>query len=356
MKILMLGNDKSVHGGITTVINQFMQYNWKERNIDLKFIPTYVNGKTLKKILFFLVAYLKIILYCIIYKPDIVHIHMSYKGSFSRAYSVHKLCKVLKIKDIVHLHGSEFKKWYDEGCNEHKRKKIKKLLRECYKFVVLGNEWKKNILSIEPLTKVVIINNTVKIPEEKNKFNECEFNILFLGVIIKRKGIYDLLEAISILKEKEDLQRINFFIAGNGTEELAVKKRAEELKISKYIKFLGWINSEEKKKILKDTHLLVLPSYNEGLPMAILEAMSYGIPIIATNVGDISAAVINEENGLLFNAGDIKGLVESISKIINLKEKEWETLSYNSKKIAKQQFSDEEYFRKFESIYKNLLI
>ena len=123
----MVGNDESVHGGITTVINQFKQYDWNKKNIDLKFIPTYIEKNAIKKLLFFLRAYLKIIMYCIIFKPDVVHIHMSYKGSCSRAYCIHKLCYILKIKDIIHLHGSEFKRWYDEDCSERKKKKVKRL-------------------------------------------------------------------------------------------------------------------------------------------------------------------------------------------------------------------------------------
>lgn len=354
MKVLMVGNDKSVHGGITTVINQFRNSNWNEKNIDLRFIPTYIEGNVLKKSLFFLVAYLKIIWYCLTDNLDIIHIHMSYKGSFTRAYCIHKLCHIFKIKNIIHLHGSEFKKWYDEDCSESKKKMVKKFLRESDKIIVLGKEWEKRILSIEPLAKTEIINNTVSIPNVKTKFNKDCFNILFLGVLIKRKGVYDLLNSISELKEKTDLNNIKFIIAGNGNEEEKIKNKSKELKIDKYIEFTGWIDSKQKKELLEKSQLLVLPSYNEGLPMAILEAMSYGLPIVATNVGDISEAVINEENGFLIKVGNIKELTKSIFKIINFNQEEWEKFSSNSKKIINEKFSDIEYFNKFERIYKTI--
>lgn len=355
MKILMVGNDESVHGGITTVINQFRNFDWNNRNINLKFIPTYIEGNAIKKLLFFLSAYLKIILHCIVCDTDIIHIHMSYKGSFFRAYCIHKLCYLFKIKDIIHLHGSEFKRWYDEECAEKKKKKVKRLLRECNKIVVLGKEWEKRILSIEPLAKTIIINNTVSIPEEeiKRDNNGC-FNILFLGVLIKRKGIYDLLSAISELDKKMNLNNVKFIIAGNGPEEENIKIAAQEMKIEKIIDFTGWIDLEQKKELLKKSKLLVLPSYNEGLPMAILEAMSYGIPIVATDVGDISEAVINEENGFLINVGNVEELMNSIFRIINFSEQEWKKYSDNSKKIANEKFSDVEYLKKFETIYKTI--
>ncbi len=354
MKILMVGNDESVHGGITTVINQFKKNNWKNKNIDFKFIPTYIEGNTMKKSLFFVVAYLKIIWHCLTDNLDIIHIHMSYRGSFFRAYFIHKLCCIFKIKDIIHLHGSEFKKWYDENCSEHEKKMVKKLLRESNKIIVLGREWEKRILSIEPLAKTEIVNNTVSIPNIKAKFNKDCFNILFLGVLIKRKGVYDLLYAISKLKDKKDLKNKKFIIAGSGNEQEKIKNKAKDLKINEYIEFTGWIDSKQKKQLLEKSQLMVLPSYNEGLPMAILEAMSYGIPVVATNVGDISEAVINEKNGFLVKAGNIEELTNAIFKIIDCNQDEWERLSNNSKKIVNEKFSDIEYFNKFETIYKTI--
>lgn len=351
----MIGNDESVHGGITTVINQFRNNDWNKKDINFKFIPTYKEGNAIKKVLFFLIAYLKIICYCIKNRTNIIHIHMSYKGSFSRAYCIHKLCRILKIKDIIHLHGSEFKKWYDEGCNKSKKKKVKRLLKECSKIIVLGKEWEKRILAIEPSSKTVIVNNTVEVPiNYEKKINYESLNILFLGVLIKRKGIFDLISAISELNKKIDLKDVKFIIAGSGNEEENVKAKAKELNVDKYIHFTGWIDVEQKKELLKKSQLLILPSYNEGLPMAILEAMSYGLPIIATNVGDIPEAVINEENGFLIEPGNIEMLVDSILNVINLTEEEWKQYSENSKKIVSQKFSDVEYFKKIETIYKTI--
>lgn len=355
MKILMIGNDESVHGGITTVINQFRNNDWEKKNFNFKFIPTYKEGNAIKKILFFLIAYLKIFCYCIKNKPNLIHIHMSYKGSFSRAYCIHKLCRALKIKDIIHLHGSEFKKWYDEGCNKKKKEKVKRLLKECNRIIVLGKEWEKRILSIEPSSKTVIVNNTVEVPRDyEKKIKNKSLNILFLGVLIKRKGIFDLISAISELNKITDLKDVKFIIAGNGIEDDNIKAKAKELEVEKYIDFTGWIDVEQKKELLKKSHLLILPSYNEGLPMAILEAMSYGLPIIATNVGDIPEAVIPEENGFLIKPGNIEELVNSILNVINFKESEWEQYSENSMKIVKQKFSDVEYFKKIETIYKTI--
>lgn len=346
--VLMLGNDPSVKGGITTVINQFKEHKWE--NVRLEFIPTYKDNNAIVKILFFLIAYIRIIFKFIFSKPDIVHMHMSYKASFTRAYMIHKLCKFFNIKDIIHLHGSEFKKWYD-SCKFDKKEKIKKLLRECYIMVVLGAEWESRIKKIEPNTNILVVNNKVKLQNEFVEYSNEYFNVLFLGVLIKRKGINDLLEAIRILKNRNSLNNIKFIITGNGEEENKLKKLAKLYNINESIIFTGWINGDKKNDIIKKSHLMVLPSYNEGLPMSILESMSFGLPIIATNVGDVSEAVINERNGYLVDVGNPIMLANCIEKIIRMPKDEWERMSNESKKIINAKFSDSNYFDIFEKIY-----
>lgn len=353
MRVLMVGNDKSVHGGITTVITQFKNYNWKEKKIILKFIPTYIEGSNIKKIIFFLFAYIRIFLEILIYRPKIVHIHMSYKGSFTRAYYIHRLCVKFKTKDIIHLHGSEFKKWYDE-CNKKKKVKVRKLLKECNQIIVLGKEWEKNILLIEPSSKTIIINNTVQIPKVRAKFNDEKFNVLFLGVLIRRKGIYDLLEAIEQLSKNTDLSKMKLIIAGSGPEEKALKERVESLTINKYIEFTGWVDEEKKNELMRKSQLLVLPSYNEGLPMAILEGMSYGLPIVATNVGDICAAVVNEKNGFIVETGNLEDIERKLKKFVCMNKQEWQKMSDESVKLVQENFSNTSYFEKIISIYQRL--
>lgn len=98
IKVLMIGNDSSVHGGITSVITQLLKHDWKKENVQMDFIPTYVDRNLFLKFCFFIYSYFRIKKYLKIKRPDIVHIHMSYKGSFYRAYLIHKLCIRKKLR------------------------------------------------------------------------------------------------------------------------------------------------------------------------------------------------------------------------------------------------------------------
>lgn len=349
-KVLMVGNSQSVKGGITTVIEQFLSYDWNSHDINFKFIPTYKDNNNLVKILFFIYSYTKILFYIVFKKPDVVHIHMSYKGSFNRAKMIHDLCDFFRIKVIVHLHGSEFKSWYDK-CSDKKQNIIKKFIRGSYKFIVLGNEWKERIISIEPNANVVVVNNTVSIPKKSTFYPDDKLRFLFLGVLIKRKGVHDLLEAINRIP-REKLNNVEFIIAGTGDEELNLLNKSKKYNLEKYVNFIGWTDKEKKWQLLQECQCMILPSYNEGLPMAILEAMSYGMPIIATKVGDIPEAVNDNFNGYLFNAGDIESLKQIIINFINLNKNEWNRMSSNSKELATEKFSSDNYFEKFKKMYK----
>ncbi|MGO2765975.1 MAG: glycosyltransferase family 4 protein [Streptococcus thermophilus] len=351
MKVLMLGNDPSVKGGITSVISQLLTHDWNSEGIDMKFIPTYVETNNVRKIFFFAKALRRINKELKTNKPDVVHMHMSYKGSFTRKFFLHKLCKKNNIPDIIHLHGSEFKKWFDES-DDKKKEQIQTLLKESAGFIVLGDKWNKAVKEIEPKTNTVVVSNTVHIPDYTVEWKQ-PFTILFMGVLIKRKGVADLINAIYLLNKENKLDNVRLVIAGSGAEEAELKAMCTQLGLDNYIEFAGWTAGEKKEKLFRESQMLVLPSYNEGLPIAILEAISCGMPVVATNVGDISSAVIDGENGYLIEPGDVLAIKQAIEKIV------WDPEVFNkmvtaSRQLAESGFSDEKYFSCINDLYKEI--
>ncbi|WP_373109121.1 glycosyltransferase family 4 protein [Lachnoclostridium sp. Marseille-P6806] len=351
MRVLMLGNDPSVKGGITSVISQLLAHDWNAEGVDMKFIPTYVETNNVKKILFFAKAVKRIQREFKTNKPDVVHMHMSYKGSFTRKFFLHKLCKKNGIPDIIHLHGSEFKKWFDES-DDKKKEEIKTLLKESAGVIVLGDKWKEVVKKIEPTTKAVVVNNTVRIPNCTVEWN-LPITVLFMGVLIKRKGVADLIRAVDILKKKNRLDNVKFVIAGSGVEEAELKTMCKKLELDKYINFVGWTSGEKKERLFRESQMLVLPSYNEGLPVSILEAISYGMPVVATCVGDISAAIIDGENGYLVEPGDVDALANSIYKLISEKAN-WQKKSESARKISISQFDETGFFETILNLYRKV--
>ena len=216
----------------------------------------------------------------------------------------------------------------------------------------MGDDWKEFIKGIAEESKVVVINNAIKIPSIYKKEENRIPILLFLGALIKRKGVIDLLTAVKNVKERENLE-FKVLIAGSGEEETLLKTYVEENNLQNIVKFLGWVDTKKKAKLLNEVDILVLPSYNEGLPIAILEALAYGVPVISTNVGSIAEAVIDNQDGFLFDAGDSESLSELMSKLI-IDRKLWSQLSIGARSIAEKKFSEEKFFEDIQKLYLEL--
>lgn len=348
VKVLMCGNHSSNKGGMTSVINQIEAYDWNAEGIELEFVPTFLPGNPVKKGLFFCRAYGSIVLKMFFHRPDVVHMHMSYKGSFTRKWYLHRLGYFFKVKDIIHLHGSEFEKWY-MGASEGKKKKIRRLLSECSSFIALGKEWRDVVLRIAPDAKVTVIENGIDIPETMVAWNDECCKILFLGVLIPRKGVSDLLQAIKQIKDRNKMGTIYFIIAGIGEEESKLKSMVSNLKLEDCVEFTGWVTGKTKQELLKNCQIMVSPSYNEGLPISILEAASYGMPIISTDVGDISSVVRDRQNGILIEPGDVCALADGILAVAE--EKMFQKMSKESRRIIEESFSIQSFYSKLSEIY-----
>ena len=125
--------------------------------------------------------------------------------------------------------------------------------------------------------------------------------------------------------------------AGNGEIEQG-KALAESLGISGQTKWLGWVRGEEKDKAFRDASVFCLPSYAEGFPMSVLDAWSYGLPVITTPVGGIPDVAKDGENMLLFNPGDVDALADCMDRMINDKDLR-DKISRASLEFARERFN-----------------
>ncbi|MFS0661269.1 glycosyltransferase family 4 protein [Niallia alba] len=357
INVLMVGSAINVKGGMTTVVKSFINHNFNKNNVNLKYIPTHIEAKNvLIKLVYFIRQLLCILYYLICKRIDIVHIHMSENGSFRRKYIIFTLSKKLNKCVVTHLHGAEFDSYYDNA-KKRTKKQVRNLLGKSDLVITLGERWNQIINRIEPKSKKYILRNAVKIPDIQNKLKLRNINLVFLAVVIKRKGILDLVHASKGVISKLSAMGIKCKIIVGGDGELlpTIKDMVEESGIQENYEFLGWVDGDLKTSLLKKTDVLVLPSYNEGLPLSIIEAMSYGIPIITTDVGSINEAVKDNINGFLINPGDQEALEEKIIQLISDSSK-YIKMGEMSKKIARDNFNIDIYFENLCEQYRLLIL
>lgn len=348
MNILMIGPSRNLQGGVATVVN-----NYFNSDLAIDFNITYVstvekNGK-IHKIKSAVRAYV-IVIYNILFKKiDIVHIHLASRGSFYRKRFIISLTKIFNKKVIVHLHGAEFNEFYHIESNSKQREKISKTLNKADIVIALSNKWKCDLEKITN-SKIIILHNSVKC-SDKNLYNTNSKNIIFLGRLDKRKGALDIIEISKNIFNK--FPNYKLLLCGDGDID-QIKNLIDRKNISENIKVLGWISGVEKERIMKDAVINLLPSYNEGLPMSILEAMGHGIPTIASNVGGIPDVIEENINGFLVNPGDKKMLEERISEIL-LNENIRNSISEQSFKKIYEKFNIDNNILQLKNIYKSLI-
>lgn len=192
----------------------------------------------------------------------------------------------------------------------------KKVVNKADYTICQGTFWKeyftKNLAL--PEQKAVVIHNWIADNSYtyKNRNNKIT-TILFLGWIEQNKGIYEIMEAAKNLED----QTIEWQIGGNGKEFEKVKKELEEAGLDHKVKLRGWVLNKDKVELLENADIFVLPSYREGLPNALLEAMQYGLAVTASSVGAIPDVIDSGNNGILVPPKDAKALTDAVKLLVD---------------------------------------
>ncbi|WP_375474173.1 glycosyltransferase family 4 protein [uncultured Nostoc sp.] len=314
IKITMLGESLERQGGIVSVEKLILEETTSD--IKIKHIATLPNGSAIHKVLVFLQAIGELFWNLLNQKTDLIHIHVSDRGSAFR-HSITTLIGWLFQKPvIIHTHSADFHLFYSK-LPQWLKQWLNWSFCKCTRFIVLSDSWKKFYIENLGLKseQVIVLPNPVKIPAQiPQRIDSKQIFFLFLGRIGERKGAFDLIKAFASMPVAQQSQA-KLVIAGDGDVEQA-RSLIPTLNLIDYITILDWVDKEKRDELLTKADVFVLPSYNEGLPMALLEAMSWGLAVITTAVGGIPELVTQNQNGLLVNPGNIQQLSEAMQSLI----------------------------------------
>jgi glycosyltransferase involved in cell wall biosynthesis len=138
---------------------------------------------------------------------------------------------------------------------------------------------------------------------------------LFLGHLYRDKGVHELLEAFAVLKPTR--AELRLVMAGEGSEADELKLQTRRLGLEAAVEFPGWVGPDEKADLLARAACFVLPSYREGFPLSLLEAMVAGVPIVATAVGGVPDVVLHEQHALLIPPRDVAELASALGRMLD---------------------------------------
>jgi len=206
---------------------------------------------------------------------------------------------------------------------------------------------------VQVIYNFVNIQPPAKTPEDlKDVFGANDSNIItHISNFRQVKRIEDVIRVFNKINKKVDSKLL---LIGDGPEQRAAHKLAVKLNVSNKIHFLGLQSSIEKLLAISD--LFLLPSEKENFSLSALEAMSCGVPVIATRVGGMAEMIDNGKDGYLFDVGDIDGMAEAGIKLLDDKDS-YKKISAAAQKKAKEGFSPEiivpQYEKLYESVVKN---
>ena len=224
------------------------------------------------------------------------------------------------------------------------------LLRRLHKIILLSENFRNElILTGIAEEKLTVLHNFHSVSDQENSISlDCgtKLKLLFVGSISERKGFNDLLKAINNLKIDYELNVLGEF----SSEEIEVWIKSF-ISINKLkVNFLGYLNGIKKDIIIKNSDVLILPSYAEGFPMVIPEAMAFGCAIISTKIAGIPEIIKEGFNGYLINPGEIDELSKRIEKLYFNRNILKEIKNINLKLSTK--YNRKGYIVKLSNIYK----
>lgn len=317
LRVCHVGPYPNRGGGISSVTQMLVGRQGADPSMTVATIATSVDGGSPGKLLAFGKALLAVRRQCRHGDGLVLHIHTSFGHSFARKSWVMRIAERYGVPVLLHIHGSEFDKWYERQSARGQRA-IRKRFDRVGRIVVVSDSWNDYISRLTD-TPVVTVHNAVDVAHfafDRSYKDPATFGLLFLGGVgLRRKGAFDLLDAIVRVKENYPTLPMRLIMAGHGEIDEARAWIAAH-GLSDSVDVPGWIDLEKKERLLRESHVFVLPSYHEGLPIALLESMASGLPIVVSPVGGIPEAIEDGRNGLFVTPGDVAGLAAALESVL----------------------------------------
>lgn len=348
-KLLIIGPDpvRSL-GGMATVIRNMLQSEYLNERYDVKMWSSFIDGPLFKRAAY---SYGREISFRLAHTDfDICHVHICSATSTWRKMRYIESLGEDSRRVVLHVHGGKYDCFWNE-CNEAQKEKIKNLFASVGKVIVLSEEWRTFFLEnrICKSGKLAVLHNAVEVPVRP--VDVClRQDVLFLGRLGAGKSPDVLLRAAKeVLK---DHPQTRFRFGGDG-DIAKYKELAEKLDIVDNCDFLGWTTGAQKEEAICSSRIYCLPSKHEGMPMSVLEAMSYGLATISTPVGGVPQVIQDGVNGYLMPIDDSEFLAYRINELLDDSDLAARLGSAGRKTIV-ESFGMDSYARKLTKLYESM--
>lgn len=336
-------------GTVTRIIADWLETNHRE--LPVAVIDPRGEGSVWKSIYHLPYAITQLIRLRFFGGYRILHLQVSERLSFLRKGILLGIGKATGMHVILHHHGAELIPYFLNASSLN-RLIVRRLAQAADINIVLGEVWRQFLSATlqVPNRKIAIHVNAASDLKTNINGTDDPWHFLLIANLSARKGIDALLAAVAELKAKNCNVRLT--LAGGGEIEV-YKRMSQQLGIFEICTFLGWIEPDAVRRLLHEGGTLVLPSFHEGLPMSLLEALSAGVPIVTTPVGSIPEHFEHEVHCLFANPGDPIQLAQTLERAasdLGLRAR----LQSAGRQLYDAKFSVDAYMDQMLTLYNNI--
>ena len=347
--VLMVGTSPDVRGGISSVVRGYHS-GGLFRRFDIRYVPTHRDGTSFQKAVAALKGYATFSGLLFTASAPLVHIHLASRASFWRKAVVCALTRLRGRPYVLHVHGAEFSKFYHEECGAFSKRIVRGVLERSALLLTLSGQWQETMKRIAPRATVQTLPNAVFLPDviPRVPMTGSSLRILFAGRIGARKGTFELLRAFARIAAR--FPQATLVCAGDG-ESGKLKQLARELGLADRVECPGWLSADQMAGELQRASVFALPSHQEGVPMALLEAMACSVPVLTTPVGGIPEVVENDRNGILVTPGDVDAIEAALARLLE-SSAERERLGAAARATIAERFSLDSTIERLAALYR----
>lgn len=296
----------------------------------------------------------------VVYRPTICHISTAFGLSFLKHSACIVIAKLLGSKVLLHPHCSFY--FLYERQSRVWQWFVRSVAGFCHGIIVISSEWKK-LQEIVPACNIYYLPNAIdlsgyiEVGREKIDLpidKPC-LRVLYVGHLGKAKGSFDLICAAKTILEQG--HGVVFDLVGQEQAAGDIKQlnaQVADAGLEPFIHIRPGVPGEEKIQLFRSADIFVYPSYHEGMPMAVIEAMACGLPIVATQVGGLPDLVCPGENGMLVPVGQPDQLAKAICQLIANPQMRY-SMQINSFRFAQGKFDIEKLVPRLLDIYQSVL-
>ncbi len=303
-------------GGMATVLTLMEAH--PDPRVAIRVVPTYADHGRARRTLLGLRGMLVASALILAGRVDVLHVHLAHGGSVARKSLPLAAARLRGTATVVHEHSYDFTGWFD-GLPRWARALVRRAVGADVWLVLATHhvaEFGQRLRMDEG--RIRVLHNPVVLPPAgvtSGADDDGLVRAVSLGRLGRRKGSYDVVAAAALLPA-DVRSRLRVVLAGDGEVD-EVRAAVAAAGVGDVVEVLGWQGPHDRDALVRRSDVFLLPSYEEGLPMAMLEAMAQGLAPIVSPVGGIPNVVGDGVEGLLVEPGDVAALATALRRMVD---------------------------------------